>query len=186
MSNHELHLNPLPGIHGAMAEFNTPEELLEAAERAYAEGYRQMDAYTPMPIEGLAEAIGFKKNYVALAVLIGGITGVCGGFGLLYWITVIAYPHNVGGRPLDSWPSYIPITFECMILLSALTSLFSMLFMNGLPRPYHPVFNVAEFARASKDKFFLCIESSDPKFRTDEVLRFLRETGGNEVTVVPA
>ena len=186
MSNHELQLNELPAIHGAMAEFDTPEELLEAAERAYAEGYRQMDAYTPMPVEGLAEAIGFKKNYVALAVLIGGICGVSGGFSLLYWITVIAYPHNVGGRPLDSWPSYIPITFECMILASALTALFAMLFMNGLPKPYHPVFNVAEFARASKDKFFLCIESSDPKFRTEDVMQFLRQVGGNEVTVVPA
>jgi hypothetical protein len=186
MSNHELQLNEVPGIHGAMAEFDTPEQLLEAAERAYAEGYRQMDAYTPMPIEGLAEAIGFKRNNVALAVLIGGICGVSGGFGLLYWITVVAYPHNVGGRPLDSWPAYIPITFECMILLSALTALFSMLFMNGLPRPYHPVFNVAEFARASKDKFFLCIESSDPKVRTEEVMEFLHELGGNEVTVVPA
>ncbi len=186
MSSDELRLNELPAIHGAMAEFDTPEDLLHAAERAYAEGYRQMDAYTPMPVEGLAEAIGFKKNYVALAVLIGGICGCSGGFGLLYWITVVAYPHNVGGRPLDSWPAYIPITFECMILISALTSLFSMLFMNGLPRPYHPVFNIAEFARASKDKFFLCLESSDPKFRIEEALQFLRDAGGNEVTVVPA
>jgi hypothetical protein len=182
----EVRLNEFPAIHGAMAEFNTPEELLEAAERAYAEGYRQMDAYSPMPVEGLAEAIGFKKNYVALAVLIGGIFGVIGGYFLLYWITVIAYPHNVGGRPLHSWPVYIPITFECMILLSALTALLSMLAMNGLPKPYHPVFNVPEFARASRDKFFLCLESSDPKFRTDEALQFLRDAGGSEVSVVPA
>jgi Protein of unknown function (DUF3341) len=186
MSN-DLTLGHLPTIHGAMAEFDTPEELLEAAERAYAQGYRQMDAYAPMPVEGLAEAIGFRKNYVALAVLIGGICGVLGGYSLLYWITVIAYPHNVGGRPLHSWPAYIPITFECMILLSALTALFAMLAMNGLPQPYHPVFNVPEFDRASKDRFFLCIESSDPKFRIEESLQFLRESSGvREVMLVPA
>ncbi len=181
-----IQLNPLPEIHGAMAEFDTPEELLAACERAYAEGFRRMDAYAPMPVEGLAEAIGFRKNKVALCVLIGGICGVIGGFGLLEWITVIAYPHNVGGRPLNSWPAYIPITFECMILLAALTSLISMFAMNGLPRPYHPVFNVPAFERASIDKFFLCIESSDPKFRVEETLEFLRELGGQEVSLVPA
>ena len=178
-------LRPL-AIHGAMAEFDTPEDLLHAAERAYAQGYRRMDAYTPIPVEGLAEAIGFKHNNVAFAVLIGGILGCTGGYGLLYWITVIAYPLNVGGRPLHSWPAYIPITFECMILLASLTALVSMLAMNGLPQPYHPVFNVARFARASRDGFFLCIESSDPNFRTAETLQFLRDIGGREVTVVPA
>jgi len=182
----EIALHGLPGIHGAMAEFDTPEELLSASRRAYAEGYRKMDAYAPMPVDGLAEAIGFRKNYVALAVLIGGICGAAGGYSLLCWITIIAYPHNVGGRPLHSWPSYIPITFECMILLAALTALVSMLAMNGLPKPYHPVFNVPAFDRASIDKFFLCIESSDPKFRTDDTLEFLRETGAREVMVVPA
>ncbi len=182
----EVTLHGLPAVHGAMAEFDSPEELLGACERAYAEGYRKMDAYAPMPVAGLAEAIGYRKNYVALCVLIGGICGVLGGYSLLFWITVIAYPHNVGGRPLHSWPSYIPITFECMILLASLTALVSMLAMNGLPKPYHPVFNVPAFDRASIDKFFLCIESSDPKFRTEDTLEFLRETGAREVTVVPA
>lgn len=182
----ELVLNELPDVHGVMAEFDTPEELIRAAKRAYAEGYRKMDAYAPMPVEGLAEAIGYKKNWVAFCVLLGGISGVVGGYGLLYWITVIAYPHNVGGRPLHSWPEFIPITFETMILLSALTALVSMLAMNGLPKPYHPVFNIAEFARASTDKFFLCLESSDPKFRAEEALKFLRDSGGSEVTVVPS
>jgi hypothetical protein len=181
-----IQLNPLPEIHGAMVEFDTPEELLEACERAYAEGFRRMDAYAPMPVEGLAEAIGFRKNKVAFCVLIGGLCGVIGGLGLLEWITVIAYPHNVGGRPLNSWPAYIPITFECMILLAALTSMISMFAMNGLPKPYHPVFNVPAFERASIDKFFLCIESSDPKFRVEETLDFLRELGGKEVSLVPA
>ena len=181
----DLPLTDFPAVHGALAEFDTPEELVQAAERAYAEGYRKMDAYAPFPVEGLAEAIGYKKNWVAFCVLIGGICGVTGGYGLLYWITVIAYPHNVGGRPLHSWPAYIPITFECMILLASLTALVSMLAMNGLPKPYHPVFNVPEFARASTDKFFLCLESSDPKFRTEDALQFLRSVGGEEVTVVP-
>lgn len=184
--SHAMTLNELPAIHGVMAEFDTPEELVDACERAYAAGYRRMDAYAPMPVTGLAEAIGFKKNKVALAVLIAGICGACGGFGLLEWITVIAYPHNVGGRPLNSWPAYIPITFECMVLLAGLTALFAMLAMNGLPQPYHPVFNVPAFGRASIDKFFLCIESSDPKFRTEETLEFLRENQGvREVSVVP-
>ncbi len=177
---------PVPLIHGAMAEFDTPEDLMDACDSAYAAGFRRMDAYAPMPVEGLAEAIGFKKNYVANCVLAAGICGVLFGFGLLEWITTVAYPHNVGGRPLNSWPSYIPITFECMILFSALTSMISMFAMNRLPQPYHPVFNVPRFERASVDKFFLCIESSDPKFQTEEVLQFLRDLGANEVNVVPA
>lgn len=185
--SHAMTLNELPAIYGAMAEFDTPEELIDACERAYAAGFRRMDAYAPMPVTGLAEAIGYKRNKVAFWVLVGGICGVVGGFGLLEWITVIAYPHNVGGRPLNSWPAYIPITFECMILLAALTALVSMLAMNGLPRPYHPVFNVPAFDRASIDRFFLCIESSDPKFQAEETLEFLRESAGvREVSVVPA
>jgi hypothetical protein len=181
----ELILDELPAIHGVMAEFPTPEDLVEACERAHAAGYRRMDAYAPMPVTGLAEALGYRRNYVANCVLAAGITGACFGFGLLEWITVVAYPHNVGGRPLNSWPAYIPITFECMILFSALTSMISMLAMNGLPRLYHPVFNVAAFERASIDKFFICIESSDLNFRVDETAQFLRDLGGIEVTVVP-
>lgn len=184
--SHALVLNELPAIYGAMAEFDTPEDLLAACHRAYAAGFRRMDAYAPMPVDGLAEAVGFTTNKVAPAVLLAGICGAIGGFSLLEWITVIAYPHNVGGRPLNSWPAYIPITFECMILLAGLTALFSMLAMNGLPKPYHPVFNVPAFDRASIDKFFLCIESSDPKFRTEDALEFLRQSDGvREVTVVP-
>jgi len=182
----ETNANELTGIYGAMAEFETPEDLIEACEHAYAQGYRRMDAYAPMPVEGLAEAVGFKRNNVAKAVLIGGICGCSGGFYLLYWITGVAYPLNVGGRPLFSWPSFIPITFECMILLAALTALVSMLAMNGLPKPYHPVFNVPKFTdRASVDGFFLCIESIDPKFNTADTVQFLRGIGGTEVTLVP-
>jgi hypothetical protein len=174
----------MSGIYGVMAEFESPEGLIEGADRAYASGYRRMDAYAPMPVEGLAEAVGFTRNNVAKAVLIGGICGAVGGYTLLYWITNIAYPLNVGGRPLHSWPAYIPITFECMILLSALTALVSMLAMNRLPQPYHPVFNVPGFARASRDGFFLCIEATDPKFSTLETPEFLRDIGGSEVTLV--
>jgi hypothetical protein len=182
----ESTVNEQAGIYGAMAEFETPEDLIDGCEQAYAQGYRRMDAYAPMPVEGLAEAIGFKRNNVAKAVLIGGICGCAGGFYLLYWITGIAYPLNVGGRPLFSWPAYIPITFECLILLASLTALVAMLGMNGLPKPYHPVFNVPQLtAKASLDGFFLCIESSDPKFAPDETVQFLRQIGGREVTLVP-
>src|SRR5579885_3834105 len=174
------------GLYGVMAEFADPEALLDASHRAYAAGYRNMDAYAPMPVEGLAEAIGFRKHYVSLAVLIAGLCGCVGGFGLMYWITCIAYPDNVGGRPFNSWPAYIPITFECTVLLAGLTAMIAMLAMNGLPQPYHPVFNVERFERASIDKFFLCIESSDPQFRTPDVIDFLRDLGGKEVTIVPA
>jgi hypothetical protein len=182
----EIVLNELPTIHGAMAEFDTPEELLHASEVAHAAGFRRMDAYAPMPVAGLAEAIGYKRNKVAFCVLIGGICGAIFGFGLLEWMTMVAYAHNVGGRPTNSWPAYIPITFECMILFASLTALVAMLAMNGLPKPYHPVFNVPAFDRASVDKFFLCIESSDPKFRLEDTLQFLRDTGAKEVNVVPA
>jgi len=170
------------GLHGLMAQFETPEQVVSAAQRAYDAGYRKMDAYSPMPVEGLAEAIGFKRNYVSLVVLIGGLCGCVGGFGLLWWIAVIAYPHNVGGRPFDSWPAFIPITFECTVLLAALSSVVGMLAMNKLPMPYHPVFNVAEFAqRASVDRFFLCIEANDPKFDREKTKAFLLELNPEEV-----
>jgi hypothetical protein len=183
--SHDITANEFAGIHGVLAEFETPEKLIIAGRRAYLAGYRKMDAYAPMPVEGLAEAIGYKRNKVAFCVLIGGICGVLFGFGLLEWITNVAYAHNVGGRPTNSWPAYIPITFECMILFSALTSLVSMLAMNGLPRPYHAVFNVPAFERASVDKFFLCIEATDPLFRTEETAEFLDGLGGKEVSIVP-
>jgi hypothetical protein len=186
MSAHHPDPALTPTVYGAMAEFDSPEELIVACKQAYAEGFRKMDAFAPMPVEGLAEAIGYKRNFVATCVLIAGICGVCFGFGFLEWITNVAYAHNVGGRPTNSWPAYIPITFECMILFSALTSMFSMFFMNGLPQPYHPVFNVPEFARASKDRFFLCIEAKDPKFGESETVQFLRSLGASEVSVVPA
>jgi hypothetical protein len=182
----EVKLSEHPEIHGALVEFDTPEDLIAACEKAYAEGFRKMDAYAPMPVDGLAEAIGFKKNKVATVALCGGICGAIGGFSFLQWITNVAYAHNVGGRPTNSWVAFIPITFECMILFTALIGTFGMLAMNGLPQPYHPVFNVGAFQRASIDRFFLCIESSDPKFQPKETSEFLESLGGRGVSIVPA
>ncbi len=173
------------GLHGIMAQFEEPEQLLEAAHKAYGAGYRKMDAYTPMPIDGLAEAIGFTRHWVSLVVLVGGLAGCIGGFTLLWWIATIAYPHNVGGRPFVSWPMFIPITFECTILLAALSSALGMLAMNKLPMPYHPVFNVPSFSqRASIDRFFLCIEANDPKFDRAQTRAFLEDLDPEEVAEV--
>jgi hypothetical protein len=182
----EVKLSDHPEVHGALVEFDTPEDLIAACERAYAAGFRKMDAYAPMPVDGLAEAIGFKKSKVAITALIGGVCGAIGGFFFLEWMTNIAYAHNVGGRPTNSWVSFIPITFECMILATALIGTFGMLAMNGLPQLYHPVFNVAAFQRASIDKFFLCIEASDPQFKPQETVEFLEQLGGRGVNLVPA
>ena len=173
------------GLYGLMAEFEEPEELLAAAERAYQAGYRKMDAYTPLPIDGLAEAIGFHRNWVSPLVLFGGLTGCVGGFSLLYWITTIAYAHNVGGRPFNSWPAYIPVTFECTVLLAALTAVIGMFALNGLPQPYHPMFNNPEFAaRASRDRFFLCIEAVDPMFDRQQTAAFLEQLNPEQVAEV--
>ena len=171
-------------LHGLLAEFEGPDDLLQAAERARGEGYRHMDAFTPFPIEGLAEAIGFHRNRLPLLVLIGGICGAGGGFFLQYWIAVVNYPMNIGGRPFNSWPSFIPVTFEMTILLAALTTVLGMLALNGLPMPYHPVFNVPRFALASRDRFFLLIEVADPHFDREATLRFLESLGAREVSDV--
>jgi hypothetical protein len=171
-------------LYGIMAEFDNPESLLHAAHSAHSAGYRDMDAYTPMPVEGLAEAIGYRSNWVQRLVLAAGILGASGGFGLCWWISVIAYPHNVAGRPLNSWPAYVPITFEGMVLIACITAVVGMLALNGLPQPYHPVFNVERFARASRDRFFLCIEATDPQFDEDATRRFLENVNPLEVTDV--
>lgn len=164
-------------MHGIMAEFEEHEQLLEAAKRAYAEGYREMDAYSPFPIDGLAEALGRDYTPVPLITLLGGMIGGLGGY-FMEWISMARlYPLNVGGRPHNSWPNFIPVTFELTVLIASLSALVSMLVLNRLPRPHHPVFNVPEFRRASIDRFFLCIETSDGKFdrqRTREFLNSLK------------
>jgi hypothetical protein len=167
-----------------MAEFTSADALLHATRRTYEAGYRRMDAYSPLPIEGLAEAMGFRRTRVPLIVLLGGIAGCAGGFGMQYWISVVDYPVNVGGRPLNSWPSFIPVTFELTILVAAFAALLGMLALNGLPMPYHPVFNVPRFAQATRDRFFLCIEATDPKFDGEATMRFLEGLASSSVVVV--
>jgi hypothetical protein len=160
-------------IHGVMAEFATPAELMHAVEKAREAGYRRMDAYTPFPVEGLSEAMGLKRNMVPFITLLGGLAGGLGGFAFQYWVNVITYPLNIGGRPQNSWPAFIPVTFELTVLGASLCAVLGMLALNGLPQPHHPVFNVQRFKHASADRFFLCIEARDPKFHLSETARFL-------------
>jgi hypothetical protein len=162
-----------PPVYGLMAEFDNPEDLLAAAQRAYDEGYRRMDAYSPFPVEGLADAIGFHRSGLPLVVLIGGVLGGLGGYLMQYYLSVIDYPLNVGGRPLHSAPAFIPVTFELTILVAALAAVLGLLALNGLPMPYHPVFNVPRFEMASRNLFFLCIEAADPRFDRQDTRRFL-------------
>ncbi|HXN48306.1 MAG TPA: DUF3341 domain-containing protein [Bryobacteraceae bacterium] len=163
-----------PALYGVMAEFNEPEHFLEAIRRTRAAGYERMDAYSPNPIEGLDEAMRLSKSPVSLIVLIGALTGAVTGYFLQYYAAVLDFPINVGGRPLNSWVSFIPITFELTVLFACLSSLcFGILGLNGLPQPYHPVFNVPQFGRASRDRFFVCIESEDAQFDATDTRLFL-------------
>jgi hypothetical protein len=173
-----------PLVHGLMAEFDDPQSLVTATTRAREEGYRRMDAYSPFPIEELHEALGSHHTRLPLIVLIGGLCGGIGGYLLQYWVSVVAYPVNIGGKPMHSWPAFIPVTFECTILVAALSAVLGMLALNGLPMPYHPVFNVPRFALASRNRFFLCIESKDPKFDLDQTRHFLETLGPREVSTV--
>ena len=167
------HEHAAPTLYGLMAEFDNASALVEATNRARLAGYRRMDAYSPIPIEELSEALGLPRTRLPLLVLIGGILGGSGGYLLEYWSQAIAYPLNIGGRPFHSWPHFIPVTFECTVLGAALTCFVGMWALNGLPMPYHPVFNVPAFARASHDRFFLVIESADPRFDRAGTQRFL-------------
>ena len=173
-----------PKLYGIMAEFDNPTDLVTAARRTYEAGYRRINGYSPYPIEELSEAIGFHHTSLPLIVLIGGILGGLGGFFMQYWMEVIDYPLNVGGKPYNSWPAFIPITFECTILGAAFAAVLGMLALNKLPQPYHPVFNAPNFALATRDRFFLVIESNDPKFDHDRVTGFLKGFSPRDVADV--
>jgi hypothetical protein len=173
-----------PHLWGLLAEFERPEELVAAAERAREAGYRRMDAYTPFPIHGLSDAMGFRPTKLPFIVLAGGLVGCFAALGMMWYSATIHYPLNVGGRPLASWPAFIPITFELTVLFASLSAVFGMLWMNGLPMPYHPVFNAPRFAFASRDRFFLCIEARDPLFEEVNARAFLAGLGAREVVAV--
>jgi Protein of unknown function (DUF3341) len=173
-------------IYGLMAEFDSPTELVLAARKTNAAGYKKIDAYSPFPIEELAEAIGFHRNGVPAVVLAGGILGCLSGYLLQWWISVVSYPVNVGGRPYHSAPAFIVVTFEMTILCAVLAAVFGMLALNGLPMPYHPVFNVPRFRFATKDRFFLIVFSSDPKYTSTGTRAFLESLAPRSISEVPS
>jgi hypothetical protein len=173
-----------PEIWGLMAEFDKPSDLVRACRVARESGYRRMDAYTPFPIEAVFEALGLHRNEMPMIVLCAGILGGLGGLSLEYWVSVVAYPLNVGGKPFFSLPAFMPVTFECAILVAAVSCVLGMLALNGLPMPYHPVFNVPSFALASRDRFFLCIEATDGKFDREGTRKFLEQFAPRSVSEV--
>jgi hypothetical protein len=171
------------GLYGLMAEFDTPTDVVQAARKTYSEGYRHLNAYSPFPIHELWEAIGVKRTILPYIILAGGLAGCIGGFFMQWYLLTIDYPINVGGKPSDisSWPAWMPITFECIVLASAFAAVIGMLVLNRLPQPYHPVFNVPRFALASNNRFFLAIKSSDEKFNYEETKRFMESLNPREV-----
>ena len=177
-------MNKEAPIYGLLVEFETPEQLLHAVRSARKAGYRKMDAYTPFPVEHLSDELGFHQTSLPLIVLIGGLVGCAGGFALQYWISVMAYPLNIGGRPLNSWPAFIPVTFEMTILVAALTAVLGMLALNGLPMPYHPLFNSPQFALASRNRFFLCIEATEKRFDREATSKFMSDLNPKGVSEV--
>jgi hypothetical protein len=162
------------GTYGVLAEFDTPSDLVRAAQSAYHDGWRRMDCYTPYPVEEAAEAIGFHKNRVSLITLIGGLMGLCAMFSLETWISTLAYPLNIAGRPTYSWPAFVIPAYEWTILFAGFSAALGMFAMNGLPSLYHPLFNAPNFRNgATDDKFFLCLEATDPKFEIAEAKAYL-------------
>ena len=173
-------------LHGILAEFDSAEDLMAATKKVRAKGYRRMEAYSPFPVEGIVEVIGHRESNLLVGVFIGGVVGALVGFLLQYGLSVIAYPYNIGGRPYNSWVSFIPIVFEVSILFASFTAVFGMIGRNGLPKPYHPVFNVERFAEASRDKFFLCLEARDENFDLKKCQTLLHQVGAKGVYVVDA
>jgi hypothetical protein len=177
---------PHPHLHGLIGEFESPKQLIEAAKKVRAAGYRRVDAFTPFPVEGLSHALGLgrKHDLVPLLTLIGGLAGGLGGFLFQVWVNVSSYPMNVAGRPLNSWPAFIPVTFELTVLGASTFAVFGMLALNRLPQPHHPLFNIERFKHASSDGFFLWIEAHDQKFHLAETAHFLQSINAQHVTEV--
>jgi len=168
-------------LYGLVAEFRSPGDLVRAAHEVHASGYTKLDAYTPYPMEEVIEALHLGHSHLPKLVLAGGIAGLAGGWGLQYWTSVIEYPMNIGGRAFNAWPAFVVPAFETTVLLAALTAVFGMLALNGLPQPYHPIFNAPGFATASRDRFFICIEARDPKFDRDRTSRLVDSLGASAV-----
>lgn len=177
---------PHPHLYGLLGEFDSPKQLTDAAKKVREAGYRHIDAFAPFPVEGLSQALGLgrKQDFVPLLTLIGGLSGGLGGFFFQLWASASSYPMNIAGRPLNSWPAFIPVTFELTVLGASTFAVFGMLALNKLPQPHHPLFNIARFKRASSDKFFLCILSHDKKFHLEETARFLQSVKAQHVTEV--
>jgi hypothetical protein len=173
-----------PALYGILAEFHSPHDVVEAARRVRAEGYTKVEGYSPYPLEELIEALEIGRSHLPKLVLAGGVLGAIGGYALQYWASVIEYPMNIGGRAYHAWPAFIIPTFETTILCAAGAAVFGMLALNGLPEPYHPVFNVPGFALASRDKFFLCVEAGDPRFDREKTRALLAGLGASEVSEV--
>jgi hypothetical protein len=171
-------------LYGLLAEFRDPTALVHGIRAARGEGYRKLDAFTPFPVEAVIEALELHERRLPLLVLVGGILGGLFGYGLAYWTSTIDYPINVGGRPLHSWPAFIPIAFETTVLGASLAAVLGMLVLNGLPMPYHPLFAVPRFALSTKDRFFLCIRATDPLFEPDATRRFLERLAPHQVSDV--
>jgi hypothetical protein len=178
-------MRPRTPIYGLLAQFVTPQAVLDATRQARQAGYTDLDAFAPYPVEGLGELVGLPRNRVPSVVLMAGLVGAVAGFLMQYWTMAVDYPVNVGGRPPNSWPAFVPIVFEVTVLVASLSALLGMLFLNGLPQPYHPLFNVPSFARATQDRFFLCIEATDAHFDREATRQFLAALGPVELVEVP-
>lgn len=179
-----MHAKPKPGPFGTIAEFDSPEKLMRAANASLDAGYSSMDAFTPFPVHGMPEAIGFKETRVRWIIFLGGLCGVAGGFGLEWWVATQAYPLNIGGKPLFSWPAFIPPAFETTILFAAFGAVFGMILLNKLPQPHHPVFDAPNFERASQDRFFLLVEAVDPMYNPNELRKLFEGVDALAVTEI--